>query len=75
MLRQLLLWRDPQAAPLPATVSERPLASGISKLFSELSRVASQGLKRDIARYGELVLALPGANLVEIAALAEPSRG
>ena len=71
LLRRLLLWRDTQAALVPATINEEPIAPGLSRLLVEIHSAASPPLKRDISRYRALVLALPGATLQDIANLAE----
>jgi subtilisin family serine protease len=69
ILRQALWNQDSRAPVLPGAVRDRPVADGLRGLLAVLDRFGSAALRQDLNRYGPLLLALPGADLSNLASL------
>jgi subtilisin family serine protease len=63
LVRHLLLGVFEPDRPLPENLAGIPLSSGIRRLFAALRKYGSPELKRDLDRFGPLMLALEGRTL------------
>lgn len=67
VLRHALWNRDTANAALPGAIRNRRVADGLRGFLAVLSRFGSDALRNDLVRYSPLLLALPGADLSQLA--------
>jgi subtilisin family serine protease len=71
LVRQLLALEPPDAT-LPRGVGGHDISTLLERLLAICARYGSENLRADIARYGALMLALPGRRVTELDALIVP---